>query len=307
MTAPTCPCRCHDGLYAACDIDGGCGSVGCDYGAGSRPQDRRCARGEHCALRRPERDEDGTPTGAWLAAQIDTERGLCAGCVDLVQDALNHLTLDYVELTTLLGHSDNGALEVKVGGSSDLQVPVRLGVAALCAEIDDELQNWAEPVAEILGVGWDTWAMGNSRPGPRVERAVNLLKTAVDTLLGLGDQEHPAWRDGEPTWAPEFLPDLVQDTVIRDGVAGAVALLNLHRRAFATALRTECVQRFNPQRCTRCGLPALVRRNGEDCVVCQNCREVTPWDMIPFFCRVQIDCERALREEEEHRRQAAAA
>jgi hypothetical protein len=300
-TMPTCSCACHGAYAAACDIEGGCGSVGCDYGADPEPSARRCARGEYCAYKEPVRDADGRHTGSWLPARIPTERGVCETCVRVVTDALNHLTGDVVELTMLIGRVGVGG-EVVVMATPDLKIPIQVNLEALRAEIDSELQSWAEPVAEALGVEWDTTAMAHTRLAVRAQRAARLLANAVDTLLALPEQEHPAWEDGEPKEDPD--EPGVQATTIRDGVEGALALLHLHRLAYAAAGRTEYRERIVLP-CTRCGLRTLVRRNGEDHVECDNCHERTPWEKIPFLCRVLIDCERAL--EEERQRQGVPA
>jgi len=221
--------------------------------------------------------------------------------VRVVVHALNHLTGDFVELTMLLGRT-SVTTETLVAASPDLSVPINLWIAALRAEIDDELQSWVEPVAEVLAISWDTAAMGHTRTAVRVQRSAVLLANAVDVLLALGPQEHSAWLNGEPEEDPD--EPGVQATTIRDGVDGALALLDLHRRAWSTGGHTEYVQRIVLP-CTRCGQRALVRHDGDDHVVCENCRETTPWERIPFLCRVLIDCERAL--EEERQRQAAVA
>lgn len=255
--------------------------------------ERRCASGERCQDREPERDVDGRRTGAWLPRQIDRDRGLCDACARNVSYALNHLPGDIVELTMKLARVDM-ASEL-VSASPELLVPIRLDIDALRTEIDTELQNWAEPVAERLGITWDTAAMGRSRQAVRVQRAAQLLAKRTDVLLDLPSQEHSAWDNGEPVWDPDFWPERVQETIIRDGIDGGLALLRLHRRAYHALGRTEYVQQVALP-CPRCGLRALIRHNGEDSVICENCYERTPWERIPFLCRVLIDCERALDE-----------
>lgn len=293
----TCGCACHGTYDGPCDIPGGCGSVDCDYGVSAR----RCARGEHCQDREPVRDTDGRHTGTWLPRRIVVERGLCETCTRTVQYALGHLAGDFVELTMLMLRRANTEMGTLVSSSPDLLVPIDLGIDALRTEIDSETVNWAEPVAEELAIEWDTSAMGHVRVGVRVHRAASILAKAVPTLLALPEQEHSAWQNGEPKEDPD--EPGVQDTIVRDGVDGALALLDLHRRAWSVAGRTEFVQRIIPP-CRHCGQRALVRHDGDDYVVCENCREITPWDLIPFMCRVLIDCERAL--EEERQRQAVA-
>jgi hypothetical protein len=287
----TCGCACHGaGPYGACDVEGGCGSAGCDYDI-----DHRCARGDHCQDREPVRDTDGRHTGTWLPRRIDVERGLCDTCTRTVEHALHHLTGDVVELSMLIGRS--GTLtETIVTSTRDLPIPISVTLEALRAEIDTELQAWAEPVAEQLNVEWDTAAMGHTRMAVRVQRAAQLLANAVDTLLALDPQEHPAWEHGEPVRAPEFLPDHVQDTVIRDGVDGALALLHLHRLAYSAAGRTELVHRL-PTPCPWCDFRALVRHNGSSEVTCENCRRHIEERHYSWFVSVLVELETRRQQE----------
>ena len=260
--------------------------------------DHRCARGPHCDERVIERDDQQQPTGRRLGAQIPAIHGLCDACTRAVTHAIRHLPGDVVELTTLLGNSSSTA-EVFVDGSRDLPVPIRLGVEALRTEIDDELQAWVEPVAEHLGIDWDTLAARRSRVAVRAKRAADTLAARVDVLLALPEQEHPAWADGEPVWDPAFHPDRVQDTVVRDGIAGGLALLELHRRAYAAAGRTELVHRL-PVPCPWCDHMTLVRRNGAAEVTCERsgCRGAAgiPEKHYSWFVKVTV--------EEEQRRMA---
>jgi len=277
-----CACACHGAYQAPCDVEGGCGSVGCDYGA--EPEGHRCARGDHCQDRQAVRDGDGRHTGSWLPRTITTERGLCDTCTRTVQYALGHLAGDVVELTMLLGRS-GGAMETLVASSPELRVPISLAIEALRAEIDDELQAWAEPVAEELVINWDTSAMGHSRIAVRVQRAASLLMNAVPTLIALPEQEHSAWLNGEPKEDPD--DPGVQDTVIRDGVDGALALLDLHRRAYSIAGRTELVHRL-PTPCPWCDMRALVRHNGSSHVECENCRRIIEEKHYHWFTSVLV-------------------
>lgn len=279
----SCPCACHSTYDGACSIPGGCGSVGCDYAAHSGASERRCGRGDHCQDREPQRDVDGRHTGTWLPRRIDTARGLCDTCTRTVTYALHHLTGDVVELTMLMARPTIN-MGLLVASSPELPVPIRLGLEALRAEIDSELQAWAEPVAEVLGVDWNTSAMQRSRLAVRVQRAAHLLANAPDVLLALGEQEHPAWADGEPVWDHNLG---CQDTTIRDGVAGALDLLNLHRRAYAAAGRTKLVHRL-PTPCPWCDYLTLIRHNGADEVTCENCHKVIEEKHYSWFVAVLV-------------------
>lgn len=262
-TDPACDCPCHGHNADVCDVDNGCGAQPqvCPIHAA-----HRCARLGQCGEKEPHRNDQGKIV-AWLPARIQPVRGLCDTCTRGVGYTLGHLVGDVVELTTLIGRGA-ATSDTHVSSSRELPVPIRLGVEALRAEIDSELQAWAEPVAEALGIEWDTSAMAHARLAVRAQRAANLLAVSVSTLLALPDQEHPAWEYGEPVWDPVFLPEQVQDTVVRDGVAGALALVALHGRAYATAGRTKLVHQL-PTPCPWCDYRTLVRHNGANHVECE--------------------------------------
>jgi hypothetical protein len=260
-TKPECECSCYGHDAEVCDVENGCGSQPevCPIHAA-----HRCARLRNCGEKVPYRDDQGKVL-AWLPARITPVRGLCEWCTRGVGHTLGHLVTDVVELTTLIGHGNGATDDDHVSSSRELPVPIRLGVEALRAEIDAELQAWAEPVAEVLGIEWDTAAMARTRLAVRAQRAANLLAVSVSTLLALPDQEHPAWERGEPRWDRDL--DM-QDTVVRDGVTGALALVDLHRRAYVTAGRTKLVHRL-PTPCPWCDQRTLVRHNGASQVECE--------------------------------------
>ena len=293
-----CACRCHGGgPYATCDVtdgyDSGCGHL---HTAGDNPGDteHRCARGDRCKDRAPIRTESGERTGEWLPAAIPTSRGLCPACVREVEYALNHLTGDVVELTMMLGRVGMAG-EVVVSSSPELQIPIRVNVEALRALIDAELQGWAEPVAERLGIEWRSAMVARMRLAPRVQRAAHLLARAVDTLIGLPEQEHPAWRNGEPLWDHSLG---CQDTTVRDGVAGAMDLIELHRLAYVTLGRSKLVHRL-PTPCPWCDMLTLVRENGASDVHCENCRKVVEEKHYSWFVATLVrEQERMAKESE---------
>ena len=290
-----CTCDCHAHFRGACSIEGGCGSVGCVDGhmPDSDPYTRRCAAAESCVDRFPERDDAGKPTGRWLPCPITAERGLCRACARDVGYALGHFTGDVIELSMWIGSGDTLA-ETIVSSSPDPTVPIRLALDALRSEIDDELQSWAEPVAERLGIEWDTTAVGRTRIGPRVQRAAHLLLQSVDTLIGLPEQEHPAWVNGEPVW--DFDLDC-QETQFRDGVAAGLALIDLHRRVYCALGRTKLVHRL-PTPCPWCDRNTLVRYNGSSQVDCEHCHRVIEEKYYNWFVAVLVREEQRIKAEE---------
>jgi hypothetical protein len=269
MKTQACSCDCHGhGKFGTCSIEGGCGHLHVEH---------RCAQDKFCALKAPERDASGKPTGKWLPQVIEIERGLCRACTSRVGKAVSALAEDALILTFLLG--DQGtASEVCVAASPELRVPVRLTIEALRADIDTELTAWAEPVADKLGIEWDTADMTRTRIMPRIVRAVHLLRSAVPTLLALPEQDHPAWADGMPVRDAEGR----QRYLARDGVAGALSLLELHRRAYAATGRTHLVHRL-PTPCPWCDHRTLVRHNGQSHVECENCAHTVEEKLYDWF------------------------
>lgn len=293
----TCPCQCHGqgALDATCDIPGGCGSGGCDYLGTEARNDgtgHRCVRGDRCKAKTVVRDEKGAATGYFLPGLITAARGLCERCTSDVTHALNHLTGDVVELTMLVGRFGSGG-DIIVTATPELKIPIQVHLEALRAEIDSELQAWAEPVAEALGIEWDTASMSRTRMAPRVQRAAHLLTRAVDTFLALPEVEHPAWENGEPVWDHELG---CQDTTVRDGIDGGLHFIELHRRAYAALGRSNPVYRL-PTPCPWCDYKSLVRENGGSDVHCEHCHKIIPERHYSWFVSVLVDeRQRAQRE-----------
>lgn len=253
-----CDCHSHGGDYP-CSVPGGCGHL-------------------HA-------EKDG-----WLGAQILTRDGLCRICTDHVSQAIRHLPLDVAELTVLMAANGASSNTGKIRSTPTPPIPIRVGIEALRAEIDDELQCWAEPVAERLGIDWDTDARHHSRLGHRVQAAARLLAAAVPTLLVLGAQEQPAWTaDGRPALSVDLESDPgpaawailerdmtwpyrpIRATSVRSGIDGALHLMELHRQVFAAAGRTKLVHRLTGP-CPWCGQRTLTRENGASQVVCESGR-----------------------------------
>lgn len=183
---------------------------------------------------------------------------MCPDCVLDVERQIRRLPKDVDELTELIA-ATGSSTDAKVAGSRDLQVPIRLSIEALRAEIDFELQFWAE----VLGM--ETQA--SCRLEYRVAKAAGFLVPRVDTLLQLGPQERSAWTpDGEPLrdwWGN-------REVIERTGIEGALRLIELHHRVRRAAGRTRLVHRLTPA-CPWCDQRALVRHNGSDVVECEGC------------------------------------
>lgn len=224
--------------------------------------DHRCHRADRC--REAERVD-----GELQGAPIHTETGLCLTCTRIVEAAIAELPRDYVDLTTALPRGDTGNQDLVVT-SPELPTPVRISVAALRHEIVTTAATWAEPVADRLGVDWDTQLMSlHARPGWVLQRATRILTGALPALLSLRQVEVQTWADNGWYWQCEPA----------DGLDGALALLRCHHITHAALGRTTLVHRLGVA-CPSvdCESFALVRHNGADEVTCEACGRWWPHD-----------------------------
>jgi hypothetical protein len=228
------------------------------------PVPHRCRRGDRCPGR--ERLDDGQILGALIPAAD----GLCPHCERAIGTAIGELPRDYVDLQLLLaaGGSTGGPL---VSGTRELPIPIRVSVEAVQAAIVHEVCCWAESVAEVMRITWDTQDLQRCRPGWRVQRGSRLLAGAVSALLALRDVVHIGWETG------------VAAAEERDGITGALVLLELHHQTRRVAGRGRLVHRL-PAPCPRCQCTALERPDGDDIITCQSCERRYSWDEYHRLC-----------------------
>ena len=217
--------------------------------------ERRCHRGERC--------RDSQRVGGQLCgAEIHTETGLCLTCTRIVTDGIAELPADYVALTGALQRGSSGMVEL-VSSSPEQPCPIRIDVAALRDEIVRVATTWAEPVADLLRINWDTRAVGrHTRPAVALDRACRILTGALPALLNLRDVDVQTWADNGWYWAHEPA----------DGLDGALELLRLHEVTRAALGRNRLVHQL-PAPCPDpyCGKMTLVRENGASQVDCESC------------------------------------
>lgn len=261
--ASACPCTCHDrGLSApACSITGGCDWL--------HTVEHRCRRANRCA------DwewvditaQDGTRSRARIGRPINSANGLCPTCTRDTAYAILDLARDYVELSLIVGAIGSSGYSEPVAGSRDLPIPLRLGVLTVLEGIVSETTCLAETVADRMRVTWDSTLVDrHTRPGVAVQRATRLLAGGLSVLLAVRDWPRMVWAQDGWTVAPET----------RDGVDGALALLDLHHQARRLAGRTRVVYRM-PGGCPGCERRSLVREDGDDTIYCTRCpRQYTP-------------------------------
>jgi len=191
--------------------------------------------------------------------------GLCLTCTRIVTDGITELPADYVALSSALQRGSSGMVEL-VSSSPEQPCPLRIDVAALRDEIVRVATTWAEPVADLLRVDWDTRLVAlHTRPGAALGRAVNILATNIPALLNLRAVEVQTWADNGWYWAHEPA----------DGLDGALELLRFHEVTRAALGRNRLVHQL-PAPCPNidCGEMRLVRENGASQVDCEACGRV---------------------------------
>jgi len=237
--------------------------------------DFACRRGDRCAAREAERDPVTGDHLGWRGAQIASEDGLCEIDYDKVKNALLHLPGDVAELTSLIGKPITHALTERLSSARPgPSMPIREHLHALNELIDFETNAWAGSLAAHLGLEWSTLSQHHSRAGRRVQIACALLGVWLRAFLELGPTEHRARSLGvrRTDGHDEDIVTRYGDDyfVIRDGLQGAILLLDLHEAAWRIAQRhTSEVHVAFP--CRRCGYMALYRELGKGTAVCRHC------------------------------------
>ncbi len=212
--------------------------------------------------------------------------GLCPTCTRVVTFAINELPRDYVDLSVALAHGVIGMTDL-VSATKDLPTPLRINVAAVAAEMVRIATVFAEPVAELLHIDWDTQKMDHARPGWTLQRATRLLGHHVSVLLALRNVDLQVWADNG--W--DF------DYGSTDGIDGALALLSLHhasRGILGLTKLTHELPRNAP--CPACG-GQLVRENGASEVHCVRCPVAFPEEEYRRLALVIIS-DRRLKEQQ---------
>lgn len=229
--------------------------------------DYRCYRGEHCA-------ERTRLNGILQPGEINAIRGLCVTDTSQLRWAIEDMPRLYAELGDVLADEPSrGGGGEKVSYTASLQVPVDLHIQAVQAELAHELMCWTEPVAERLGIRWDTESMRGRRLHTQIATCAHLLARALPVLLSLRQIAKLTWKTTDER------PEAIE----RDGLDGALDLLHLHRRArHAAGYRGEV--HTMPTPCPACERPTLHRRNGEEAVTCAYCKQQWSLDEYEVIC-----------------------
>lgn len=237
--------------------------------------DFACRRGDQCSARESVRDPVTGDHLEWIGGRLQTADGLCEIDTDKIKDALIRLPLDVAELTTLLVKPVSHVLSDKLASSKPgPTLPLREHLHSLRDLIVFETWAWARSLSWELDQPLSSLDAHRSRQGYRVKVACLVLTRYLPAFLGLGPVEHPARSlgvrrtDGHD---PEFVTRDGDDyKVTRDGLQGAILLLELHEQAWRIAARhTTAVHVSFP--CRRCGYLALYHELGDDKAQCRHC------------------------------------
>ncbi|QWF78732.1 hypothetical protein HUW46_02130 [Amycolatopsis sp. CA-230715] len=230
-----------------------------------------CRRGPRCADCVLDPDYPTIKRGA----PINAAEGLCAACTRHLHQAIVDMPRDYLDLETALTGIRDGLRQV-VAGTPDPPVPISLTIEAAQAELLHEAQCWAESVAEVLGIDWDTQNAQRSRPGIVLDRAQRLLTSGLSAFLALRNVIHTGWTNGEWT------------ILDRDGLDGALVLIDLHHRIRALTGQRRLVNHL-PVPCPRCERLALGREDGDDTITCAACNRAYTWEEYEKLCTLLAD------------------
>lgn len=233
----------------------------------------RCYRGPRCV----KYEKDATNPTLRRGAPINPAQGLCDTCERHLHRALIEMPRDYIDLETALAGRNDGLRQL-VGGTPEPPIPISLAIATAQTDILHEAHCWAESVADIRGIWWDTQAARDARPGPVIARASRLLANSLSVLLALRGVLHTQWTYGE--W----------HVVERDGTDGALVLLDLHHRARALAGHTRLISRL-PTPCPNCQRAALHHEDGSDTVTCGACARRCSLDDYDDICGLATGAE----------------
>ncbi|RSM73468.1 hypothetical protein DMH04_41390 [Kibdelosporangium aridum] len=228
--------------------------------------DHRCYRGSRCsAWERVDNDK--------LGAQIPASRGLCDSCARHVSNAVADLPGDYVQLELAIARQYGGGGE-PVSGSRDRPIPISVHIEALQRLLPFETSVWAEQVAGLIGVTWDSTVMDrHARPGWVLQRAVGILGGNISAFLALQPTARQVWSSsGDAVRFEE-----------QSGLEGAITLLDLHHRTRAVIGVRKLVHRLTVP-CPRCDTQALERADGDDNIDCRACARRYTWDEYQKLC-----------------------
>lgn len=238
----------------------------------------RCRAGRKCGDGENTTDPD-TGEHVRLGAVVFTPHALCGICTNRLGYGLGSLPLDVIELSKLLVPATAPRLRdpdlppqphMRKAGP---RLPLQENPFALQQLIDQETGFWSASVAAAADVEWSVEAAGQLRQFDRVAQACQLLKYRITQFVELPVQRHPA-RSLKVGRAEGHDPDTItrgpdEYWVDRDGVTGALLLMDLHRRTLRLAGRHPADRLGTP--CPKCETQSLFRERHNNQVICRRC------------------------------------
>lgn len=253
----------------------------------SDEDERRCRRGEHCALRALTRDHNGEATGWEATLLADPARVWCDPCRGRLFRALRTIPALTRDLCATL------AVEARLSAQYDTSstpgqldhspVPLNLTADAILRLLDHELTTWADEVAALAGlVAAGEWATSRPNPGDpdptgvallRVEQGCQLLAFRLGEWITAPPLEYPARSlTTDPTRGhPETVRAGGDWWCTRTGEQAALTVLDL----FRTLERVDAARPRDPNR------PERVR---EACPHCQARRVYRHHNLAVYWC-----------------------
>jgi hypothetical protein len=258
-----CACHGQSSTFGTCSIPGGCGHLHTD------DPSLLCYRGTNCtdARKRTVHNPDGTTTRVRIPERATEPGLLCRMDTTMTRAAIEQMPMDYLELGTLLGKTVT--VDLPTSGTRELPVPIRLGVDMFADHILEELERWAEVVAEDVGF----WYYPSGGRHDRVRCAADWLIGRYERLLKLPATWHQRLDPSNPCLSGKDSATYTREA----GIDGALWLLAFHEQTAAIAGRTRRAERLHSP-CPNCQRLALEHDEGASHVVCRRCGHRMPLD-----------------------------
>lgn len=214
--------------------------------------EHQCRQARRCKAR--VRTDDGEFHGAG----VERPNSLCRACEEHAFAAIRELSSDYGALATERAEERSTASGPKVSGSSELPVPIALGIDSLMTEFSEESARWARRLP-----GEDPYEVGD---------CLAKICASLGTIVDMPPRQFTIWVP-HPDGGDGF------GTTVLDGVDGILRLANLHQRAM-TLLGIAETTTYLRDPCPHCARKALAVSKDQSLVTCKGCRIV--WDSPRF-------------------------
>jgi hypothetical protein len=196
--------------------------------------------------------------GKYRGLGVERPDSLCLPCEEHAFAAIRQLKDDYGLLWGARTEEPSTSSQPKVSGSTELPVPIALGVDALITEFDEEAARWSRRLS-----GEDPYS---------TNACLSKIFANLGTIADMPPSQFTVWvphPDGGDSFA----------ATVMDGVDGILRLANLHRRAQALLGLVEMTT-FLPDPCPHCARKALAVSKDQELITCKGCR--VAWDSAHF-------------------------